>query len=90
MSYKINEDQYFVHFKDDGESAFILNYDDSASDYFQLTGFASDVVSFILKHQGCSLDDIHKELAPMYDSSESDFKSELNKVMGKLSEHNVI
>ncbi len=90
MSYKFNEDQFFVHFKDGGESAFILDYGDTASEYYQLTGFAADVVSLILKNQGCSSDILLKELSPLYEASETQLKTELDKVIAKLSEHCIV
>lgn len=89
-SFTIDESKFLIHFQDNNSSVVILDYDESSQQYYRLTDFGSDVVSYILGHPGTSFNEIAENLTQTYDASLDKVESNLNEVIQKLSEQSIL
>lgn len=88
--YFLNAEKFFVHFQDNHETVVILDYDEEASTYFKLTAFGAEVVRYITNNPNCSRDALVSHLQTVYEGSSTDIATELDKVVEKLRENQIL
>ncbi len=88
--FTLNEDELFIHFQDNGDSAVMLHHDEDLNYYFRVTHFGADVLAFLQENPGCTFDQIVENLVSQYDSSPSAIKVELQKVIDKFIENSIL
>ena len=86
----IDENNFFVHSHESEDVIIILNLNENSKEYLKLSGFAADVVKYIVSHPKCIPNELEIHLQSIYEFSEDDIKKELQQVIKKLEEQSVL